>query len=209
MEAEDDAVPISALQHWLFCARQCALIHLEQQWAENRATMEGKLAHERVHDAGTDRRGGIRIARAVPLRSDAHGLVGVADVVEWHGPDPVPVEHKRGRPKSHRADEVQLCAQALCLEAMTGRPVPRGFLFYGVTRRRAEVAFDDELRALTLRIAGEVQTMFRSRATPPAVHNPKKCDACSLVDACRPRAFDRKRDVARWLTARIEEPATP
>lgn len=207
MEA-DDAIPISALQHWLFCPRQCALIHLEQQWAENRATMEGRLAHERVHAAGAERRAGVRIARAVPLRSDPHGLAGVADVVEWHGLDPVPVEHKRGRPKDHRADEVQLCAQGLCLEAMTGRPVPRGSLFYGATRRRVEVPFDDELRALTLRVTAEVREMMRSRRTPPAIFDKRKCDGCSLLEVCRPQAFGRKRDVARWIAARIDDEET-
>jgi CRISPR-associated exonuclease Cas4 len=138
MYVEDDLLPISALQHLLFCERQCALIHVEQVWAENRLTVEGRHLHERVDGGEHETRGGLRTARALPIRSLRLGLAGRADVVEFHAsegaagpPRVVPVEYKRGRPKSHRADEVQLCAQALCLEEMLGVHVAAGALFYG------------------------------------------------------------------------------
>lgn len=150
-EVEDALVPLSALQHHLLCPRQCALIHVERLWAEDVATAEGRLLHERVDVGGGERRPGVRIARGMALRSVALGVSGIADVVELHGdpPRPFPVEYKRGKPKSHRADEVQLCAPAICLEEMFGRSVQEGALFYGQTRRRLAVTFDLELRALT------------------------------------------------------------
>lgn len=140
------SVPISALQHWLFCPRQCALIHVERVWAENRLTAEGRILHERADDGRPESRDGIRILRATQIASEVHGLHGFADVVEMHGDVPYPVEYKRGRPKAQRADEVQLCAQAVCLEEMTGQPIPQGVLFYGKTRRRKIVPLDDDLR---------------------------------------------------------------
>lgn len=142
-----DLIPLSALQHYLYCPRQCALIHIEQLWAENRHTAEGRLLHDRADQPQTEQRHGVRTATAMPLVNQALGIVGVADVVEFHltnsGERIYPVEYKRGRPKKHRADEVQLCAQALCLEAMFGQPVSKGALFYGKTRRRKVVPFDE------------------------------------------------------------------
>ncbi len=157
-EVEDALIPLSALQHYLFCPRQCALIHVEQLWAEDAATAEGQLLHAKADAARPETRPGVRVARGLAVRSLALGVTGRADVVEFRaaGADgrgqPFPVEYKRGRPKAHRADEVQLCAQAICLEEMFGLPVPEGALFYGETRRRHPVAFDGELRALTARI---------------------------------------------------------
>ncbi len=144
--AEDDLIPISALQHLIFCERQCALIHVEQAWDENRFTAEGRIMHERVHEAGEDSRGTVRVARGLSLRSLRLGLIGKADVVEFHRVErgrwrPFPVEHKRGKPKPDESDKVQLCAQALCLEEMLGAEVPSGAIFYGRTRHRLEVAF--------------------------------------------------------------------
>ena len=153
--SEDELIPISALQHMLYCPRRCALIHIERQWAENRFTAEGHLLHQRADAGGHERRRGVRIARSVAVRSFRLGVSGIADVVEVRDDDgsPYPVEYKRGRPKSNRADQVQLCAQALCLEEMLARPVPEGALFYGRSRRRRVVAFDSDLRALTERVA--------------------------------------------------------
>ena len=130
----------------MFCPRQCALIHVEQTWAEDGATAEGRILHERVDAGGMERRPSVRVERGIALRSLALGVSGKADAVEFHGhpPQPLPVEYKRGKPKPHRADEVQLCAQALCLEEMFGLPVPEGALFYGAVRRRTRVAFDAE-----------------------------------------------------------------
>lgn len=203
--AEEDAlVPISALQHQLFCPRQCALIHVEGLWAEDGATAEGRLLHDKVDRAGPESRPGLRILRGVTLRSLTLGVVGRADVVELHGtpPRPVPVEYKRGRPKPHRADEVQLCAQALCLEEMLGTAVPEGALFYGATRRRMAVAFDETLRALTRQVAAEVRATILAGVTPPPVYGPH-CARCSLHDLCRPEGLARPPKVAAWLRAQI------
>lgn len=206
---DDDAVPLSALQHYLFCPRQCALIHIERLWAENALTAEGRVAHEVVHAPKAERRKDVRTVTGMPLRSAALGVTGVADMVELRdtatGCVPFPIEHKRGRPKAHRADEVQLCAQAICLEEMLGVPVPAGALFYGQTRRRQEVAFDAELRALTVTIASELHALLAAGRTPPAVYEPRRCDACSLLELCRPKALERPRRVAAWLDRLIEE----
>ena len=202
--AEDALVPISALQHYLFCARQCALIHVERLWAEDAATMEGHLLHEAV-DAGIgERRPGVRIARGLALRSFALGVAGRADLVEFRAGQPFPVEYKRGKPKRHRADEVQLCAQALCLEEMLGCAIPEGALFYGERRRRYSVAFDQGLRALTGEIARATREMFEANRVPAANRTPA-CRKCSLEPLCRPAQFERPPPVVAWLTARLEQ----
>lgn len=206
---EDDLlIPISALQHQLFCPRQCALIHLEQQWLEDGATAEGRLLHERVDDGKRDRRKGVRTVRSLSLRSLALGLTGRADAVEIHdtpdGARPFPVEYKRGRPKAHRADEVQLCAQAICLEEMFGCSVPAGALFYGQTRRRTDVIFDDDLRALTQRTAADFRDMLVSGRTPPPVPM-AACKRCSLEPLCRPQAIARRPGAARWLARQLAD----
>lgn len=200
---EDGLIPLSALQHHLFCPRQCALIHVEQLWAENGATAEGRLLHEKVDAARPESRPGLRIARGIALRSFALGVAGRADVVEFR-PMPFPVEYKRGRPKAHRADEVQLCAQAICLEEMFGHPVPSGALFYGVTRRRVEVAFDADLRALTARVATEARENIALGRTPAPVLS-KACGACSLVDLCQPARLEKPPSVARWLARQMAD----
>ena len=202
---EDDLVPISALQHMLYCPRQCALIHIERQWAENRFTAEGRILHKRA-DAGIDeRRPGVRIERSVPLRSLRLGVSGIADVIEMHeGGPPYLVEYKRGRPKAHRADEVQLCAQAICLEEMLGIPVPQGALFYGRNRRRKTVTFDAELRELTARIAVDTRRMLAASETPPPEYALRKCNACSLNEVCQPQRPRGPGVVHRWLTAAVE-----
>lgn len=208
---EDELIPISALQHLAFCERQCALIHIEQVWAENRLTAEGRVLHERVHDAGSESRPGARTARGLRLRSLALGLTGVADVVEFR-PDeqgvavpglrgrwqPFPVEFKRGRPKSDRCDEVQLCAQALCLEEMLGAAIREGALFYGQPRRRQDVTFDASLRGLVAQLAARAQELIRSGRTPPAVLLPK-CKSCSLFDLCQPATAGAGKSARRYL----------
>lgn len=201
---EDDPIPISALQHWLYCPRQCALIHVERIWAENRLTAEGRLLHERTDQPGMAHHKGIVTLRSVPLRSDTLGVSGVADVVELHDHVPFPVEYKRGRPKAHRADEVQLCAQAICLEEMFGQSISEGALFYGASRRRAGVRFDAELRSLTARVAREARMAILAGRTPAPVYERSKCDACSLIDHCRPKAL-AGRSIDRWLRRRIAE----
>lgn len=204
--AEDRLIPLSALQHYLFCPRQCALIHVEQMWAEDGATAEGRLMHERVDSGGPDRRAGVRTVRGMAIRSFALGVAGKADAVEFHGTGPdaavFPVEYKRGRPKAHRADEVQLCAQAICLEEMLGRAVPEGALFYGETRRRLVVDFDADLRALTADVARQAQAMIGAGTTPPP-HLQPGCRKCSLQDLCAPGVLEKPRKVSAWLAAQI------
>jgi CRISPR-associated exonuclease Cas4 len=200
--AEDMLVPVSALQHYLFCPRQCALIHVERIWTEDGATAEGRILHERVDGGRPDRRAGVQTARALTLRSLEHGLAGKADAVEFVGDTIYPVEYKRGRPKSHRADEVQLCAQALCLEEMFGRPVAEGALFYARTKKRQRVLFDAELRALTARIAAETRAMIAAAHTPPPRVTPA-CRHCSLLDNCRPRRLEKPPSVRAWLARQI------
>ena len=212
--AEDaDVIPLSALQHYLFCPRQCALIHVERLWAENLLTAEGRILHERSDKPGQASRGERRIVQGMPIRSRALGIAGVADVVELtrdgEGWRPYPIEYKRGRPKAHRADEVQLCAQALCLEEMLSVPVPEGALFYGKVRRRHPVAFDEELRALTRTAAAATRALLAAGRTPPPVYERKRCDTCSLLQLCRPKRLARPGPVAAWLRARIEEAEPP
>ena len=199
---EDDLRPLSALQHLVYCERQCALIHLEQVWVENRYTAEGRLLHERADEPVTESRGDRRIARSLAVRSLRLGLSGRADVVEFHRLSagegavlpgvagrwrPYPVEYKRGRPKRHRADEVQLCAQGLCLEEMLGVEVGEGALYYGRRRRRHPVAFDAVLRALTEETAARLHQLLAAGRTPPGVRS-RKCDDCSLLEVCLPAA---------------------
>jgi CRISPR-associated exonuclease Cas4 len=204
---EDSLLPLSALQHLLFCPRQCALIHLEQLWAENSLTREGRHLHERADSGRGERRSGTQIARGLPLRSLQHGLIGKADVVEFHSPgQPFPVEYKRGKPKKNGSDKVQLCAQALCLEEMLQTKVPAGALFYGKTRRRVEVSFDAQLRALTLHTIARLHEMIASRKTPPAVYE-KKCDRCSLKNLCLPQARPGGDAASRYLRTSLAESA--
>lgn len=204
--AEDALIPLSALQHFVYCPRQCALIHVEALWAEDGATAEGRILHARADAGGVERRPGVRIARGVAIRSLALGVAGKADVVEFAGrPErPTPVEYKRGRPKAHRADEVQLCAQAICLEEMFGRQVPDGALYYGETRRRLAVRFDAELRALTAGIAAAARAMIAAARTPPPVHD-ARCRRCSMAALCQPERLSRPPDVARWLARQVAD----
>jgi CRISPR-associated exonuclease Cas4 len=200
---EDSLIPLSALQHYLFCPRQCALIHVEQLWAEDGATAEGRLLHERTDAGKPDKRQGVKILRSLSIWSASLGVTGKADVVEMHGTNPYPVEYKRGRPKTHRADEVQLCAQAICLEEMFGTGVPEGALYYGETRRRTVVAFDAGLRALTARVAADTCGMIAAQKTPPPIYTPA-CEKCSLQDICRPRKLEKPPQIANWLNHQLD-----
>ena len=205
-EVEDALIPLSALQHQLFCPRQCALIHVEGLWAEDGATAEGRILHERVDAGRPKRRPGVRIVRGLALRSLALGASGLADVVEFSGrpPRPFPVEYKRGKPKAHRADEVQLCAQAICLEEMFGGEVGEGALFYGKTRRRHTVAFDAALRTLTAETAAAARANIAALRTPPPVHMPV-CRRCSLEALCQPARLEKPPHITRWLAAQIAD----
>ena len=180
---------------------------MEGLWAENRLTAEGRVLHERADAGHPESRDGLRVLRAVQVASETYGIHGVADVVEMHGRVPYPVEYKRGRPKAHRADEVQLCGQAICLEEMTGADVPEGALFYGKNRRRKIVAMDDALRGLTLEVAAEARAAIGDGVLPPPVFDAKRCMACSLIDLCRPEA---PRDPgAEWMDRRVARAGVP
>lgn len=181
---------LSALQHIVFCERQCALIHIEQLWTENLFTAEGKIMHEKADSNQYESRRNVRIDYSVPMRSLRLGLIGKADVVEFHRMEdgswmPFPVEYKRGKPKMDDCDRVQLCAQAICLEEMLTVEIPRGALFYGRTRRREEVVFDEDLRLETENAAKKVHDLIESGVTPKPEYG-KKCKKCSLFDLCLP-----------------------
>jgi CRISPR-associated exonuclease Cas4 len=223
MFSEDDLLPISALQHLLFCERQCALIHIERLWADNRLTVEGTHLHERVHEQdGVEGRGNTRVARGLVLRSFRLGIWGIADVVEfqrspledgsdgavlhaaWPGRWRVrPVEYKRGMPKDDPCDRVQLGAQALCLEEMLGGVVGEAALFYGAPRRRMNVSVDQALRAAVESAAAELHQLIASGRTPAARYG-KKCENCSLVELCLPHLAGR-RSAADYLRTVTEE----
>jgi len=210
---EDDLIMISALQHYVFCPRQCALIHIEQVWSESGLTAEGRIMHEKVHEEGNESRGPVRIARGVPLKSVRLGLVGVADVVEFHKAgkgiwQPFPVEYKRGKPKPDHCDAVQLCAQAMCLEEMLSVSVPEGALFYGRTRRRTDIIFNDALRHETEETAGKARSLIMAGVTPPPFYT-KRCESCSLIGNCMPKKIGKRLSVKRYLERMTEIAGEP
>lgn len=214
---EEDLLPLSGLQHFAFCRRQWALIHLEQQWEENLRTVEGSLLHSRAHDASLqERRGDLLILRSLPVVSYGLGLSGQCDVVEFRASPqgvslrgeeglwlPYPVEYKRGRPKAHQADELQLCAQAMCLEEMLCCLIPEGALYYGEPRRRTAVSFSQELRQEVRSITEEMHQFYRRGYTPKAKPS-KSCNACSLKDLCLPQLV-KKRPVSDYLSQAMED----
>jgi CRISPR-associated exonuclease Cas4 len=203
-----EPIYLSRLQHYLYCPRQFALIELEDVWIENQFTAEGQVLHQRVNQADRQKRGNVRTVWALRLSHADLGIEGVADVVEYHkqadGSEiPYPIEYKRGKPKSNRADEVQLCAQALCLEDMENLSVPEGALFYGEVRRRHPVIFDAELRELTRQTILACRTIVQTKATPKARYQAKKCRNCSLIDQCHPQKFAKS--AAAWLAQQLAQ----
>jgi CRISPR-associated exonuclease Cas4 len=210
-------LPLSGIQHFIFCRRQWALIHVERQWQENALTAEGRIMHQRADDPFfTEKRKDVIIARSVPVSSPALGLTGVCDVVEFtRSPDGVqlpgregrflaaPIEYKRGKAKSDRSDEAQLCAQAMCLETMLAISIPAGFLYYGQTRRRAPVDLTDDLRQLVQKAAREMHDYF-DRGYTPRVKPFKGCRACSLVDICLPNLQDKIMPASAYIELQIE-----
>jgi CRISPR-associated exonuclease Cas4 len=217
MYPEDDLLPISALQHLAFCQRQWALIHLEGQWSDNRLTAEGIVAHERAHDSETEVRGDLRIARGLRLRSLRLGLVGQADIVEFHksetgihleGVDglwhPFIIEYKHGKPKIGHEDEIQLCAQAMCLEEMLAVSIPSSSFFYGQPRRRCEVTLNEELRNETEAYIALLHQFTLSGKTPRAEYSPR-CHNCSLEQVCLPKMTRGRKSVRDYL-AQVNNP---
>jgi CRISPR-associated exonuclease Cas4 len=209
---QDDLLPLSGLQHILFCERQCALIHVEQVWAENRLTAEGKIMHERVHEADRESRGDVRIEYGLPLRSLRLGLIAKADVVEFHRKKtpgeiwlPYPVEYKHGKPKKDNSDKVQLCAQAMCLEEMLGVEIPEGAIFYGKTRHRHDVIFDCELKKETEETARRFHALVESGKTPKPIYA-RRCESCSVYEYCLPKTVEKGRPINRYFTDAVREP---
>jgi CRISPR-associated exonuclease Cas4 len=185
-DTEDlEPVLISALEHYSYCPRQCALIHIEQTFEENIYTVQGHMLHERVDESAEEIRQDMRIERGLPLWSKRLGLVGRADVVEFHGDVPYPIEYKRGPRRQWGHDDLQLCAQALCLEEMTGRMVPHGAIYYHGARRRKEVVCDAALRHRVAETIVAVRQMLATGKLPPAV-NDTRCQHCSLKESCLP-----------------------
>jgi CRISPR-associated exonuclease Cas4 len=199
--SERETVPISALEHYVYCPRQCALIHVEQTFDDNVFTLRGKRSHERVDMAGQVNRPGRRTVHALPLWSDRLGLVGRADCVEFdEAGTPYPVEHKVGRRRRWEHDDIQLCAQALCLEEMTGRGVPLGAIFYHASQARREVVCDAALRARVEEAVAAVRAMLRAGRLPPPVDD-ERCDDCSLAAACLPGVIGRPARERAWRAA--------
>lgn len=203
MWPDEDLVLISAIEHYSYCPRQCGLIHVEQVFDENVFTLRGRSAHERTHRTISRTEDGIRVERALPLWSERLGLSGQADVVEFHPDGRVfPVEYKHGPRRRHVHDELQLCAQALCLEEMLGVTVPQGAVYSHTSRRRRVVELDGALRDETVRIIGEIRSM-RGSGLLPAPVNDNRCPRCSLVDACVPGAGRRAAAAAARSVWRI------
>lgn len=202
---QEDLLPLSALQHYLYCPRQCALIHLERLWTENVFTAQGRLLHDRTDTPQTTIENGIKIARSLQIRSYRLEVYGVCDVVEFRSEGPVPIEYKRGKPKVHRADEVQLCAQAMALEEIFDVYIGEGLLFYGQTRRRCQVTLDDDLRQLTHQTAMACHQLIDSGKTPAAEYQDKLCSACSLRDLCLPKRKKEVKNIRQMLANAITE----
>lgn len=197
---EDDFLMLSGIQHFAFCRRQWALIHIEQQWAENYRTIDGQIFHENAHnDTFSESRNGVLIRRGLSVYSRTMGISGICDVVEFHPTDqgisipydsklylPVPIEYKRGEPKQYQADDLQLCAQAMCLEEMLLCSIDKGYLYYGETRRRTEVLFSEDIRKTVRSFCKEMHHLYMKQYTPK-VKITKKCNACSLKNICLPK----------------------
>lgn len=210
--AESELLPISALQHLLFCERQFALIHVEGIWTENWHTARGRIFHERAHGGQTEVRGTMVRRFGVPIRSTRLGLSGITDAVEFHYSDGslsrlvdiIPVEYKVGSKKNGLWDVAQVAAQGVCLEEMTGVAVREVHLYYGKNRRRNRVELDHGIRSLVERAAGRVHELIEQAITPVVRYRPDRCDACSLFDICRPRT-PSGRGAASYLLRAISE----
>lgn len=220
MYTEEQLLPLSSVSEYVHCPRRCGLKILEQAWGNNVFTAEGDVLHEKAHSGTNESRGDLKILRSLRLRSLRLGVTGIADVVEMHRCDPskggvklpdtdgfwlpFPVEYKRGASKDIRCYEVQLCAQALCLEEMLSVRIPDGALFLGEKQHRTAVAFDDALRAETESVCLAVQKLFAEGVTPPANYN-KRCESCSLLEACLPQSVGIGKSARNWLARQLDE----
>lgn len=197
----DDFIAISALQHFAYCPRQFALIHIEQVWEENRFTAEGRLLHERVDSGAAEQRRDMRYERGVMLESQQHHIRGKMDLLEIQAGTPplyFPVEYKRGKPKVEDWDRIQVCAQVLCLEEMRNCQIDEGALWYWEVRRRETITITPELRAATLAAIQGAHALLATGVTPHPIADSRLCRACSLVDLCEPKAF-RKDQSRRYV----------
>ena len=205
MIPDADLLPLSGLQHMVYCPRQCGLIHVDREWQENRFTAEGRVLHERIDSGGEQKKSGVRLRYSLVVKSHRLGVSGICDQVEFHpfeaGNLLVPVETKRGKSKSIDADRIQLCAQAICLEEMFETKIPEGALFYATPRRREVVVFDADLRDRTEKTAARFHEMMETGRLPKAIYQKAKCDRCSLFGVCQPKA----KPVAGWIARRLKE----
>jgi len=229
MFTEEELLPLSLIQHLLFCERRAALIQIECLWEDNLFTAEGSVLHHKVdEDITVESRGDVRITRGVLIRSLRLGLSGKADVVEFHRIEnkgkgsavclangiplsgcsglwrPYPVDYKRGRLRHEEGFEAQLCAQALCLEEMLGCAIQEGAIFYGKPHRRMNVIFNEALREKTMKAAARLHELIRSGKTPPARYE-KKCESCSLIQLCLPEVAGTEKRVSRYLARAFAE----
>lgn len=194
--SEDDFIMISALQHYIYCPRQCGLIHVDDVWQENLFTTKGNILHEKVDTDTYETRGATKTVRGLRIHSLQHGIVGRCDVVEFikskNGEQIIPVEFKSGQPKEDISDKVQLCAQAICLEEMLNIPINSGAFFYGKIRRRNYIEIDDQLRSETINVISEVRKIIETKKVPKIEYT-QKCRNCSLYSICQPKAMNNNK----------------
>ena len=214
---EDDYLMISGIQHFAFCKRQWALIHIENQWFENEYTTDGEIFHERAHDSSLiEKRKGIIITRALRIKSDTLGVTGSCDIVEFHKDDdgisihnfegkwlPIPIEYKRGKPKQYNYDELQLCTEAMCLEEMLVCKIEYGFIYYGETGKRKKIIFDDTLKNQVKSLFQEMHELFNKAHTPKVKTN-KRCYLCSLKNICLPK-LNKIKQASTYINNILEE----
>lgn len=206
---ESDYIMLSALQHFAFCPRQCALIHKDQLWVDSFLTMKGDLFHKRVDTYPSEKRKDVKTEFSISIKSTRLGISGKTDVVEVYYSDHnvirvVPVEYKSGKTKKSNIDEIQLCAQAICLEEMMNIDIPIGYFYYGKEKRRSEVNLSSQLRIETEQIAEQIHQMLASESLPPPTKG-SHCKSCSLRDSCQPDIFGRKKTVSQYIDNFLED----
>ena len=201
--SDDDLIMASALEHWSYCHRQCALIHIEQTFDENLYTLRGRRVHQQVDEVESVTEHGVRVERAMPIWNKRLGLIGKADIVEFHADVPYPIEYKHGARRQREHDDLQLCAQAMCLEEMTGQAVPRGAIFHHKSRRRREVLFTSYLRTQVEEAVTAIRALLASKRLPSPV-NDQRCDKCSLKEACMPQVLEERGREKRLLANLFE-----
>ena len=205
MYPESDYLLLSGLQHLRFCPRQCALIHIEQQWSENFFTAAGRVQHEKVHGNTAESRKTVKTERNLKIASALLGVTGCTDAVEFYSDGKIiPIEYKHGKPKENTSDEVQLCAQVICLEEMLGCTITEGALFYFKTRRRIPVPITDELRRETIELAERFHRFVADGKTPAALYS-RQCESCSFIDECFPESAGKRKSVRAYIERRLRQ----